>query len=361
MKVFWIRFSLLSIVWMCLIILGSNQVPNSILFFAASLAVFFFISIGKLPEILYFVLHILGMIHLLTVGSETVFWSMALFFLYSLDATFRLKRMNSSIISLVGLMLSLFSLLKFEKLEVESFLTLIMFYILIDRVSKMVSERKDMRELYDQLRAEYRSMKRINLMTERDARLEERTKIARDIHDSVGHRLTALIMKLEMLSIQHENNEYAELKRMATESLEETRQAVRALNLEENEGLATVVHLIRKLEAESHIMVQFTMKQGVLSIPLSNEKSVVLYRVIQEALTNAMRHAQTREVRVTLGKSATGSVSFEIENMIHKAAAFEEGFGLTMMRKRVDEVNGSLEIFQTTNQFIVSGTIPSGS
>ena len=49
---------------------------------------------------------------------------------------------------------------------------------------------------------------------------------------------------------------------MAKESLEETRHAVKALQAEENEGIATIVHLIRKLEAESHVLVQFTLKQG---------------------------------------------------------------------------------------------------
>nr|WP_245251006.1 histidine kinase [Virgibacillus litoralis] len=198
----------------------------------------------------------------------------------------------------------------------------------------------------------------MNLAAERDARLEERTKIARDIHDSVGHRLTALIMKLEMLSIQNNSAEYSELKVMAQGSLDQTRHAVKALQREEHEGLATVVHLIRKLEAESHIQVQFTIKQGVLSVPLSNEKSVVLYRVIQEALTNAMRHAQSKEVHINLGRSATGAISFEVLNRIYDATPFEFGFGLSNMKDRVEEVNGTLYVYQTEGKFVVLGTIP---
>ena len=69
---------------------------------------------------------------------------------------------------------------------------------------------------------------------------------------------------------------------MAKDSLEEIRRSVKAMQTEENEGIATVVHRIRKLESESHMFVQFTMKQGILSVPLTNEKSVVLYRVIQD-------------------------------------------------------------------------------
>lgn len=342
-----------------MITLGSNLLSISILFFAATLAVYFFLTMGKFPITLNIFLFGIGMVHFLIAGQDDVFWTMALFYFYSLDGIYRILKPRSWIVLTVGLLLSLLSLTLHDQLTVKGILVILVLYILAARISMIVTQREEMRQLYDQLRGEYRNLKRLNLAAERDARLEERTKIARDIHDSVGHRLTALIMKLEMLSIQRKTEDYKELKRMATESLEETRQAVRALNIEENEGIATVVHLIRKLEAESHIMVQFTVKQGVLSASLSNDKSVALYRVIQEALTNAMRHAQTREVRVTLGKSATGAIAFEIENSLHKATSFKEGFGISMMRKRVGELGGSLEVIQTNNKFVVSGMIPS--
>ncbi|MFD2195544.1 sensor histidine kinase [Oceanobacillus bengalensis] len=220
-------------------------------------------------------------------------------------------------------------------------------------------ERKEQKETYEMLLGEYRKLKRMNLSVEHNARVEERTKIARDIHDSVGHRLTALIMQLEMLTIQNKSNEYEDLKKMAKDSLEETRHAVKTLQAEENEGIATVVHLIRKLEAESHILVQFTMKQGVLSIPLSNEKNVTLFRVIQESLTNAMRHARSREVQITLGKSATADLSFEIINTVFDPKNFTFGFGLNSMKERVEQVDGRLNVYQTKKEFVVAGTIPS--
>ena len=148
----------------------------------------------------------------------------------------------------------------------------------------MSNDRREQKELYEELLSEYRKLMRMNLAVENNARLQERNNIARDIHDSVGHRLTAIIMKLEILSIQNSNSNYDELKSMAKESLEEIRKSVKTMQTEENEGIAAVVHLIRKLESESHIFVQFTMKQGILSVPLTNEKSVVLYRVIEEGI-----------------------------------------------------------------------------
>src|SRR5690625_2772732 len=121
---------------------------------------------------------------------------------------------------------------------------------------------------------------------EEDAKKENNKRIAREIHDSVRHQLTALIMKLEMLHIQKPNPEFAELKEMANKSLAETRQAVQTLRDTDSSGITAVIQLIRKLEAESQLLIQFTLKEGVLSVPLSNEHGVVLYRVMQEALTN---------------------------------------------------------------------------
>ncbi|WP_227994818.1 sensor histidine kinase [Oceanobacillus sp. CFH 90083] len=214
------------------------------------------------------------------------------------------------------------------------------------------------KHLYDALSDSYRQLKRLHVNAEENARMEERTRIARDMHDSVGHHLTALIMQIEMLSIKYPDLELGQMKELANRSLQETRDAVKALKGKESEGIATVVHLIRKLESESHLNVHFTMKNGVLSVPISNVKSVMLYRVIQEGITNAMRHANSREVFVTLSKSADAAVQFEISNKIHEVKAFELGFGLTNMQNRVKELDGKLEILQLPDKFVLSGRIP---
>lgn len=357
MKLFWLRLAIFSLLWILLIIIASNQVPISIIIFALSMGIYFLLSIYKLPFILYLSLAFILLVHGLLFTNDIML--SVLVILYTLiDASFRLKErpfVSYSIVAmiLIALLLSIRNEISLEMVTMIAFL-----YFLILVISRMTVERKEQAEIYDQLRGEYRNLKRMNLTTENNARLEERTKIARDIHDSVGHRLTALIMKMEMLTIQDPKNSYGELKEMAKASLEETRHAVKALQTEENEGIATIVHLIRKLEAESHVLVQFTMKQGVLSVPMSNNNSVALYRVIQESLTNAMRHAGSRDVQVILGKSATGDISFKVKNAVFTPIPFTYGFGLTNMKRRIDEVNGTLSIYQTESQFIVSGSIP---
>ncbi|MCQ6275022.1 sensor histidine kinase [Bacillus sp. V3B] len=358
MKVFWVRFSVFNILWILTIVEHSEQIALSIIVFAIAMGIYFLLSLQKMSLLLYILLSSLFFIHGYNLMNDAFFTLLLLLFM-TIDSAFRLKEKFFRLYTIMNLLLSLFITVIRSNQLIEMVIMSALFYFLVVSINRMSNERQEQKAVYEELLAEYRKLKRMNLEAESDARLQERTLIARDIHDSVGHRLTALIMKLEILSIQYSNSDYDELKSMAKESLEEIRKSVKALQTEENEGIATVVHLIRKLESESHIFVQFTMKQGILSVPFSNEKSVVLYRVIQEALTNAMRHSGAREVHVTLGKSATYDILFEISNTVFHPKPFTYGFGLTSMKNRIEEIKGTLEVYQTENRFIVLGTIPS--
>lgn len=357
MYTFWTRFIVFSMLWVLLIAFQGDQIPLGMISFAGAAGFYFLSTMQKGRFVFYILMSIIIILHGAFL-SGVPFLAVVLLLYLAIEAAFRLPSMKLYVYVPFNTVLSILLIyLKYDQ-ALELTLLSLLLCCLAFMMNRMVEEKGERREIYDQLLDEYRQLKRMNLNTEKDARLQERTKIARDIHDSVGHRLTALIMKLEMLSIEHGNNAYDELKEMAAESLEETREAVKALQLEENEGLAAVIHLIRKLEAESHMSVQFTMKQGILSTPLSNRNSVILYRVIQEALTNAMRHSQSREVFIALSKSAVGNVAFDITNAVYRPKPLVFGFGLTNMKKRLQEIGGDLQVHQAEGQFIVRGMIP---
>jgi len=208
--------------------------------------------------------------------------------------------------------------------------------------------------------SEYRKMKRRIVSDEQLVRQEERAQVGRDIHDSVGHKLTALLMQLEVFRM-HSDAESASriqaLKELAKESLEETRNAVKALKHQEDGGLSAILSLIRKLEAESFFRVNFTVKHGALLAPLSNNQSTAVYRAVQEALTNIIRHSNTREAEVGFEAPGGSVFQFEISNAMKEGKPFREGFGLRSMRERVESAGGRLEILTYDNRFIVRGTL----
>lgn len=227
---------------------------------------------------------------------------------------------------------------------------------------KIQTERRSLAVQIDELLSEYRQLKRSSVASEEMVRQQERTKIARDMHDSVGHKLTALLMQLEIFRLESVGRlaQKAEmLKSLAKESLEETRSAVKKLNQQETVGFQAILHLIRKMEAESFIRVHFSLRQGVLSAPLSNEQSAAIYRAVQEALTNAMRHGSAREVQIEFEAPGGRAFRFEISNPVtFSATDFKAGFGLTAMRERMEQLGGELNTVCEANRFKVTGILP---
>ena len=238
-------------------------------------------------------------------------------------------------------------------------LFLLISYLLI-RLNELEEDYQQIRDTYESLVNDYRIQKRQSYHNEHAARVEERNLIAREMHDSVGHKLTALMMQIEQFSIKEKKEQYLLLKTMTEECLEETRKAVRLLQVEEPGGIASIIALIKKLESENNIHVHFTTKQGVLQVNLSNKQNAVLYRSIQEGITNAMKYGSSKNVHITLGVSPIGYLTFEIRNpYIHKHP-FHFGFGLENMTKRIKEGQGKLEVLQLNGEFILQGNIPVG-
>ncbi|MET3506481.1 sensor histidine kinase [Halalkalibacter oceani] len=212
------------------------------------------------------------------------------------------------------------------------------------------------------LLSEFRRMKRQLVAGEKLARQEERGQIARDIHDSVGHKLTALLMQLEVFRLEAADGtkeRVNELKQLAKESLEETRNAVKTLKEDDMAGLSAIISLIRRLEAESYLRIHMSVKHGAFTAPLSNEQATVVYRAVQEALTNVMKHAKKKEATILFEAPAGTVFRFEVANVTDdEQLSFREGFGLSSMRERVEQAGGHLDIRHYNGSFIVRGTLP---
>ncbi len=225
---------------------------------------------------------------------------------------------------------------------------------------KIWSNEEEMSARNEALLSEYRKMKRRIVSDEESARQEERTQVGRDIHDSVGHKLTALLMQLEVFRMEADAEtaiRLQKLKEMAKESLEETRNAVKALKHDEAGGLSAILNLIRKLEAESFFRVNFSVMHGALSAPLNNTQSIAVYRAVQEALTNIMKHSSARDAQIIFEAPGGGVFRFEISNATKGSKLFREGFGLRSMRERIEMAGGRLEIIPYEDRFVVRGTL----
>ncbi|MBP3040523.1 GHKL domain-containing protein [Bacillaceae bacterium Marseille-Q3522] len=363
MVTFSIRFIYYLCIWISVILSAQGTrlpLPYVILFCACSIAIYFLIPVMKGNPLLFLVLFFLVYVLAFFASLMTQVFSLFLFFFYLYEAS---KEVSEKLFHMIlvanGIAAGIFLYFTFPLYTI--FLFILMYFpvatLLIEK-NKRSKQLADQRKLYTQLIDEYRIVKRQALANEKAAIMEERTKIARDMHDSVGHKLTVLDMQMAMLLIREKNPELEEMKQTVEACLEETRKAVRALKTEENEGLPAVIDLIKKLESESHLRVQLTVRDGVLGIPLTNKMSVILYRILQESMTNVMKHSDVKEVSITLSISSHRHFQFEIKNPLRTARPYHEGFGLTSMRERVEQTGGTISFTQTDKEFMIFGTLP---
>jgi signal transduction histidine kinase len=329
--------------------------------FSIIIGFYFLVPVFKRKSIPFLTIIVMLELILFTVGRELYSYLllMLLYFMIVMS-TYISTNLFRIVISLFLLINAAIVIIMFPYLALVwiSFLLLIS-YLLI-HVNELEGDYRQIRNTYESLLNDYRIQKRQSYYNEHAARVEERNLIARQMHDSVGHKLTALMMQIEQFWIKEKKDQYLTLKNMAADSLEETRKAVRLLQVDEPRGIASIITLIKKLESENNIHVHFTTKQGVLQANLSNKQSAVLYRSVQEGITNAMKYGSSKAVHITLGVSPIGHLTFEIRNpYIHKHP-FHFGFGLENMKKRIEERHGKLEILQSNGEFILQGNIPVG-
>lgn len=337
-------------------IIDSGVAITSTLFaITGMLSLYFLMPIIRIPLINYML--ILFLILLSSFTSNAHLYWLPFFGFIIVEATIQLKDINFNIFYTFSIAVCLiFGLV--NNLPIYIFLLMGIIFVVCYFLHHYVENSQIKGDIYEQLLMEYRQLKRKSVEQELLVRAEERTKIARDIHDSVGHKLTALLMQLEVMAFKDKTDSLLVAKELARESLEETRYAVRQLKSAEATGIQSVIELIRKQEIESRLHIHFTLKNGVLSLPISNSQSIVLYRVLQESLTNAMKYSDSKEVEVILGLNSLKNLQFEVKNKLLSDAPLVQGFGLTNMEERLKEIGGELKVLRTNELYILTGSFP---
>jgi PAS domain S-box-containing protein len=180
---------------------------------------------------------------------------------------------------------------------------------------------------------------------------EERRHIARELHDSVGQYLAALSMVLEAAKNKGSNDRKLEEASQITDScIAEIRTLSHLLHppLLEEAGLASAVDwYVKGFAARSGIQAKLEIAEplGVLG----KEIELVVFRVLQESLTNVHRHSGSKTVAIRIGVDAQRAwLEIEDQGRGMPNGAVRAGVGITGMRERVENLNGELLI--TSNQ-----------
>src|SRR5918994_2678860 len=140
----------------------------------------------------------------------------------------------------------------------------------------------------------------------------ERLRIAQELHDEVGQKLTAVVLALDNLSRLHEGPALQEAREGVRETLEEVRLIARRLRPEALDHLglpSALAALTNSLRGVGGVSIERRIDPSLPVLP--SDVELVLYRVAQEALTNVVRHAGCEEARLVLRRVA-GGVELEV-------------------------------------------------
>jgi signal transduction histidine kinase len=187
------------------------------------------------------------------------------------------------------------------------------------------------------------------------SRLGERLRIARDMHDLLGHHMTALVLNLEVAShkVSDEGLVHVErAKSLARLLLSDLRNAVS--DLREYQGRDFEEELKSLVDKVPDMHIDLDMEQD-LDIP--DAQADTLLRCIQEALTNALRHAHASNCHITL-RSDQRQLVLEIRNDGAPAKQITPGNGLKGMQERIQALAGSLRWHSSDGDFLVRAQLP---
>ncbi len=212
--------------------------------------------------------------------------------------------------------------------------------------------RAEVERLAQDLRIAHDELARYAIQIEELAMEKERTRLAREIHDSLGHYLTAINIQLEAArAVQADETApvvplLSRAQALTKEGLQEIRRSVAALRTSPlaDKPLPLLIETLAEGCRASGIETACTIA-GTLR-PLSPMFELALYRAVQEALTNVRKHAQAQHVSVTLTYAAE-SVHLRVEDDGIGSAEHAGGFGLVGLRERVQLLGGELEITST--------------
>ncbi|HYH04179.1 MAG TPA: sensor histidine kinase, partial [Bacillota bacterium] len=267
-------------------------------------------------------------------------------------------------IALISLLLNEFTgFTHFKQLNLQLFgsrllIDLLVFsgtFLLMTFVRFQIQQKEHLRQLKVQLKIKtkelettYQKLKEASIELEDITVLRERNRIAREIHDTVGHTLTTVLLELEagerliLLDPATATTKIQLAKGQVRKGLNDIRTSVETLKT--GNDMLDFVSALKLLIHETMLHGDIHIKYRIEELPsLDPRQEKTLYRALQEGLTNGIRHGKSTAFVFNL-KWSGDWVEFFLQDNGTGAAQIVPGFGLTTMEERVKELGGIFSI-----------------
>lgn len=224
--------------------------------------------------------------------------------------------------------------------------------------------------IYDKLRISEDKLKKANQdleiyinSVEELAILKERNRISREIHDSVGHSLSATIIQLEAIKRLVKNNKdlyelVDELREFVKNSFNEVRNAISKLkptDYKNYQNLFKIAELTKNFAKLTNTDVKLTISKNTWN--LSSLQSESLYRVIQEGLSNAIRHGKCSKIDIFITFNPSELI-LNIKDNGLGCSKIVKGNGLNSISERIIELNGKVVFSNCNDGFLIRASFP---
>jgi len=216
--------------------------------------------------------------------------------------------------------------------------------------------RLEVERLAAELRAANEKLRAYAAQAEELATTQERNRLAREIHDGLGHYLTTISMQLQAAHAVWDSDParaadaLGKAQMLTREALTDVRRSVAALRASPTDDRPLPEALMPLVEESraAGLPTEFTVI-GMLR-PLSPQAALAVYRVAQEGLTNVRKHARASRADVVLDFGEASGVTLRVRDDGIGARATNGGFGLIGLRERVQFLGGEMRIHTTDGQ-----------
>ncbi|RXG27366.1 tetratricopeptide repeat-containing sensor histidine kinase [Leeuwenhoekiella marinoflava] len=189
---------------------------------------------------------------------------------------------------------------------------------------------------------------------------EQRLRISQDLHDNIGSQLTFIISSLDSLKFKLQNKDHkvtdklTEISLFTAMTINELRDTIWAMNKNviTAEDLQTRISNFIGRAQNSKDSIQFNFEYENAGIPefvFTSVEGVTIYRIIQEAVNNAVKYAGAKKIAISLltGQKSSFKVEITDDGNGFDLNNYDSGFGISNMKKRANDINALLEIKST--------------